>query len=423
MKRKTGSLYKNMIFVTVLPILALGLVITVYCLNTYTDGMVREVEVGLKNMAVTIESAYNELYEGEYSLNDRGELVKGNNILSEEYGFFDNIKENSDVEISFICDNTRMITTILDSDGNRMTGTTINENISSWIEENDTAYFSTAVLIDSDEYYGYYLPVYENEKDVDCIVFVGIPQAEVQGFIDGSIARIIIISAICLIITIIITIWYTHGLIDHIKKMTTFMKSVGQGSLSKKLDKDILDRNDEIGEMGHHASNMQDALHRLVEQDVLTELYNRRCGDIQLKKLCEDNIKAEKNTIIAISDIDFFKGINDSYGHEAGDIVLKAVADVLKESIKDKGFVCRWGGEEFLFAFYKDSIEEARAMLEDIRIKVEEQVVNYEGNDITITMTFGIAALEKEKSIESLLKEADDNLYIGKNNGRNKIVG
>ncbi len=422
MKKRLGSLYKNMIFVTVLPIFVLGLIITVYCLDTYTNGMTREVEIGLRNMAVSIESAYNELYEGEYALNDSGELTKGDKVLSEEYGLFNSIKANADVEISLICNDTRMITTIVDSNGNRMTGTTINEKISEWIRENDSAYFSTAVVIDYDEYYGYYLPVYENEKDVDCVIFVGMPQAEVKGFLDSSIARIIIISAICLIITMIITILYTHELITHIKKMTTFMKNVGQGRLSKGLDESILSRNDELGKMGRHASNMQEALHRLVEQDVLTELYNRRCGDMKLKKLYDDNIREDKDITIAISDIDFFKSINDNYGHDAGDVVLKSVADILKENIRNKGFVCRWGGEEFLFAFYNNSIEETRNILEDIRIKVERNIVNYENYNITTTMTFGVSTFETGKSIEELLKEADDNLYKGKNNGRNQVI-
>lgn len=154
-------------------------------------------------------------------------------------------------------------------------------------------------------------------------------------------------------------------------------------------------------------------------RDPLTKLRNRR----SMLELLQENIKDGNEYIcVAIADIDFFKKVNDTYGHEAGDEVLKHVAKLLEEHMKHRGYVARWGGEEFLFLFKNGNGDEAKMDLERIRSRVEESVVRWENQDIQITMTFGLVEYRSKNSLEENISHADQKLYSGKKAGRNRVV-
>ena len=122
-----------------------------------------------------------------------------------------------------------------------------------------------------------------------------------------------------------------------------------------------------------------------------------------------------------MGDIDNFKKVNDTYGHDFGDEVLKAVAAALKKSTRDDDVVCRWGGEEFLIAINGnrkitiDVAERMRTAVSEIRIPA--------GNDvISVTMTFGVTESIPGFNADKLVGIADENLYKGKTSGKNKVV-
>uniref|UniRef100_UPI00402685A5 GGDEF domain-containing protein n=1 Tax=Roseburia inulinivorans TaxID=360807 RepID=UPI00402685A5 len=125
---------------------------------------------------------------------------------------------------------------------------------------------------------------------------------------------------------------------------------------------------------------------------------------------------------IAIADIDFFKRINDTYGHDAGDEVLKAVAELFMDKMKTYGRVCRWGGEEFLFVFYGRNGDAAYDVLQEIYDEIHRLTVSYENEEIRITMTFGLEEYDKNDGMEMAIRRADEKLYQGKETGRDKIV-
>ena len=129
---------------------------------------------------------------------------------------------------------------------------------------------------------------------------------------------------------------------------------------------------------------------------------------------------------IAMLDVDHFKNINDTYGHDAGDEVLKSLAKILNsEKSGDEMFQSgRWGGEEFLVVCGGNDgkKEEIRELFEALRKRVSENVILYAGNEIRVTITIGLAFYEPGKSLDELVKEADDKLYEGKETGRNQVV-
>ena len=124
---------------------------------------------------------------------------------------------------------------------------------------------------------------------------------------------------------------------------------------------------------------------------------------------------------VCIGDIDFFKKVNDTYGHAGGDIVLKSISNILREHMNTLGFVARWGGEEFLLVFDRMELDEAASSLQSLLDKIRHMEIDYDNCLIHVTMTFGIVS-GAEGDQDTLLRLADNKLYEGKAGGRNRII-
>jgi len=120
-------------------------------------------------------------------------------------------------------------------------------------------------------------------------------------------------------------------------------------------------------------------------------------------------------------DIDFFKKINDTYGHDCGDVALTEVAEILRTCVRDGDTVCRWGGEEFLIAIDGNK-KITMDVAERIRSMIEDMVVVSHGYSIKITMTFGVCESIPGLNVDKLVEIADQRLYKGKQNGKNQVV-
>ncbi|OBR94155.1 MULTISPECIES: GGDEF domain-containing protein [Clostridium] len=163
-------------------------------------------------------------------------------------------------------------------------------------------------------------------------------------------------------------------------------------------------------------------LELISKTDSLTGLYNRR---YIMEKLENEfiNYKKSKNKFsLILADIDYFKKINDSFGHDCGDQVLKAVAQNLHNAVRERGFVSRWGGEEFLILLPETEIHDAHILANKIRETIEKEIIEYNGIQLSITLTFGVTVNEDYETIGDTIKKADDALYTGKGEGRNCVV-
>ncbi len=154
--------------------------------------------------------------------------------------------------------------------------------------------------------------------------------------------------------------------------------------------------------------------------DPLTGLNNRGMAMDYL----QDFVKKADEMLccICICDIDHFKHVNDNYGHDVGDIVLKAVANALTTAVGEKGFVARWGGEEFFIAFPYLNGDEALAILYKAQSEVRKIGVTVREDVVHVTLTYGLTEYDNEKALNENLKEADEKLYTGKESGRNTII-
>jgi diguanylate cyclase (GGDEF)-like protein len=122
-------------------------------------------------------------------------------------------------------------------------------------------------------------------------------------------------------------------------------------------------------------------------------------------------------------DIDDFKGINDSYGHECGDYVLHRIADMFREITRPQDLTSRWGGEEFLIFLPDISSGSAIDLAERLRVEIGSQAFSYNDNTFTVTMSFGVSDhFFGETGPDGCIREADRNLYEAKRRGKNRVV-
>lgn len=159
----------------------------------------------------------------------------------------------------------------------------------------------------------------------------------------------------------------------------------------------------------------EEKLREMAQVDRLTKLYNRH---YMINRLDEASSNSETD-FIAMADIDKFKNINDTYGHAAGDEVLRVIANTMKSICSDCD-IARWGGEEFLF--YSEKCKNGKELMEKLRKKIETTPVSWEDGEIPVTITIGISMRKKNQSVDDWIKDADEKLYYGKNNGRNRVV-
>lgn len=163
------------------------------------------------------------------------------------------------------------------------------------------------------------------------------------------------------------------------------------------------------------------ALNLLASRDYLTELYNRRYFFEAGQRIVSHARRRGEKASIAILDIDHFKRLNDTYGHEVGDAVLMTVAQRLKARLGGKYLLARLGGEEFGMIFEGLGVHEGVAWCEVLRRELAESPIEADGEPLTITVSIGVAAIEGEEVFENYLNAADQFLYMGKHAGRNRV--
>lgn len=163
-------------------------------------------------------------------------------------------------------------------------------------------------------------------------------------------------------------------------------------------------------------------LKQLANVDPLTQLFNRRAMTDFLKTIAKNSEKNDTSYVIGLADIDDFKKVNDTYGHDLGDKVLKCVSDIFVKEIPSEGFVCRWGGEEILYVIPSCTKEDGIKYSQNIRSSCEQHRYFDKDQCFTVTVTIGVHYAKPGEDFEKAIKLADDRLYTGKNMGKNIVI-
>ena len=160
--------------------------------------------------------------------------------------------------------------------------------------------------------------------------------------------------------------------------------------------------------------------------DPLTGLYNRRYFIEQIELEFKRSKRYSRDLSLLMLDIDHFKLVNDNYGHQIGDIVLRKISSVIINLLRDSDLAFRYGGEEFMIILPETKSEDAINVAERMKQEIMNTQHNYSSINFTVTASFGIVSIkdmmDKFETIDDIIKKVDDNLYKAKNSGRNTII-
>lgn len=158
-------------------------------------------------------------------------------------------------------------------------------------------------------------------------------------------------------------------------------------------------------------------------KDGLTGIYNRRYLENRLQEEHHRSLRSKKPLSIIIFDVDFFKNINDTYGHQCGDFILKALSADACSCLRKTDIVARYGGEEFCCLLLESPVAGAMRVAEDLRIMVSNKTYDFSGQSVKVTISAGVTELGLQReSVTEMVARADNALYEAKKTGRNKIV-
>ncbi len=422
-----GGLRRAYTLRTIISVMVMGIVFLIAGRIIFGNALQKTIEKELSNVAYMIISHYEGVDPGDYNLvvdeNDEPVfLKKGETIISDDTSFIEEIAQETDTQITVFFYNTRLMTTFADSGSKEILGSIANNTITQEVLIEGKPEFYNDVEINKTRLCALYVPFFA--KDGTCVGMVGVgrPYSEVFGYINklsGVFALIILVAGVAA------SVWmvsYTSILVGDMEKLKTFLGNIASGQLSVDLEQSVLDRKDELGDMGRCALFVRGSLRKLVEKDPLTNLNNRRSGQAKMDQIRKKSRSYGTKYAVAIGDIDFFKKVNDTYGHDAGDAVLKEVARILSAKMTGKGIVVRWGGEEFLFVMEDCDLESAKALLWDILAEIRQTSVQYGSQVIRFTMSFGVVAGDYSFKPETEINAADELLYYAKEHGRNRVV-
>ena len=165
----------------------------------------------------------------------------------------------------------------------------------------------------------------------------------------------------------------------------------------------------------------QNRLEKIATTDSLTGLINRQAFDFLFGEYLEDATRNSSTFSAVMFDIDYFKKINDRYGHLIGDEVIKKVADIAKSSVRRNDFIARWGGEEFIVLLKDCGLEEAKQVAEKIRSTIEKYDFDVDLNHFQVTVSLGAALYASPETSDDFFSRADKALYHAKHQGRNCV--
>ncbi|NMA94530.1 MAG: diguanylate cyclase [Clostridiales bacterium] len=279
----------------------------------------------------------------------------------------------------------------------------------------------------------------EGNRGDNWVVVLKVPKEVIDLKIYEQTKQFLLIGFLSIMLISTFTYFYIKEATKDIIKLVTLTEAVGQGDLNKRIK---IKSKDEIGILANSFNKMMDRLKEtmaskveLTEEirkrikaeeklkylstvDELTKLYNRRAFNNYLDKLIDYSKCYGEPLSIAMIDIDYFKKVNDSYGHDIGDRVLIKLSEVLSKNIRKVDILSRWGGEEFIILMPKITVEEAYKMAERLRGIIESTKFP---NDIRITISVGVTELKNTDTFDDIINRVDEAQYKAKNEGRNNV--
>lgn len=409
--QKSKSILISLLTMMILPIIVVGGILSMVAWSAVYNTVCLEMRNSLSIVAHASTDEINLMYPGDVKINKDGSIQKGENSLADAREIIDAFQSNNQIDINIYYEENCIMSTV----DSMCDSEVLPAEISKIVMDKKMEYYSKKLSIGGVDCIAYAVPMGAN---IDGCVMAFQDITVAQNHANTIAMKIVLVVLITVLIAVAVCIMYANKLVGVIQKIQKFLGSMADRDSDLEMHEQVLERRDEIGDIGRSAVSVQKDLSKLINCDPLTELYNRRAC---LSKLSRRIDKSNQPITIVMGDIDFFKQVNDTYGHECGDVVLKYVAQILAKHMENNGFAARWGGEEFLLIFDADA-NDAKQKVEQILNEIREHIVSYDNQEFGITMTFGVQQYQAGLDMDTFIKLADDKLYHGKENGRNCIV-
>lgn len=297
----------------------------------------------------------------------------------------------------------------------------------------------------------WYIKISELKKNgLNWLIIMAMPEDHSIVELKQSIIFSVFLSVLTIIIAIVIWTKKIDQYLRPIYELISITEEYGLGDFSKRAN---ISKRDEVGKLGSAFNKMAEELEVLInhlenkvvertqelerrntelaktkeqmelsaQTDFLTGLYNRKFIIQQIETEIENFGTKYDGFAIVMMDLDYFKKINDEYGHDCGDLVLKDTAMIMQQVVRKQDCVSRWGGEEFLVFLPKTTLIQAIEIAELLRSGIEEHAFVCKKTPLKATMTLGIAMYKDGLSLDEVIKNADIAVYKGKKNGRNQV--
>jgi len=260
------NIKKKILAITISPVLILGIVSMLFIVTMVKNSLLDEIEDALKGTAAATLAAYDQ-NTGDYIQSTNGDIWKGSYNVSKSESLVDRIKSNAGMDVTFFYGDKRIMTSAVDTNGERILGSTAGEKIVEKVLKGGEEYFSHAVSIDGTLNYGYFMPVYQNDSDNQIIgmVFVGTDKHVKDAVINKIIGSIATAVGVIMLICIAVSVKLATGMSKNIKSSVELVGKIAEGDLNVWVDDKLLKKKDEIGELSRVTITFRDAMQSTIK--------------------------------------------------------------------------------------------------------------------------------------------------------------
>ncbi len=260
------NIKKKILAITISPVLILGIVSMLFIVTMVKNSLLDEIEDALKGTAAATLAAYDQ-NTGDYIQSTNGDIWKGSYNVSKSESLVDRIKSNTGMDVTFFYGDKRIMTSAVDTNGDRILGSTAGEKIVEKVLKGGEEYFSHAVSIDGTLNYGYFMPVYQNDSDNQIIgmVFVGTDKHAKDAVINRIIGSIATAVGVIMLICIAVSVKLAAGMSKNIKSSVELVGKIAEGDLNVWVDDKLLKKKDEIGDLSRVTITLRDAMQSTIK--------------------------------------------------------------------------------------------------------------------------------------------------------------
>lgn len=264
MKKKVSIVVK-LIGMSVLPVLLLGIILSIYGVHSLQEKLKSQINSGLESVTITIAGSYDAAGEGDFIQLESGNIIKGMTVVSGKYDLYDSIKKNSQTDAALFFGDKLVVTSLTDENDDHLTELSISDKVKKQVLEDGNTYFSQNIDINGERYFGYYMPIENEDGSIAGMIFAGKDAKSIIGQITGEGVKMAGISALLVIIASVFTGVMAMAIARAIKQTVGMLGKVSDGDLRDNGNNiKAVKRSDEIGDMAAEIKQLQSSLQNII---------------------------------------------------------------------------------------------------------------------------------------------------------------